>query len=379
MEMITEQEIIERTTKARFDSNQQIEYLDLIEKFDENNLNTLKLIFDIYEHPSKGDVDNYFKDPAKKFPIGMRFADIDDLTYLKCINYHQKMPIQDFFNKSMNFLKMVLKYEKLEKKHIHKGAIYYNLHLIYLQIGVNDLALLNIHKAFIDDDMKHYGIENFPRTYSYKFIVLDETCPNPFVKDLKTFVENDFLEPNYTFKEFYDNFLNKASNLSKDEHKWLDHIVFFNNFLIKLERVYRLSEDIYNSILGELNLSSIIGDFCLLIESICKLKLNLKGAINKIYFDSRDPNKGLNFLYKWSANFITSSDFDDLKLESTLKSIFSNSYNGSSDSLENSFYLTWGLRNNFHHNINSIKIISKNFKQIIKKQMEFFLDFTISK
>lgn len=30
MEMITEQEIIERTTKAGFDSNQQIEYLDLI-------------------------------------------------------------------------------------------------------------------------------------------------------------------------------------------------------------------------------------------------------------------------------------------------------------------------------------------------------------
>lgn len=90
MEMITEQEIIERTTKAGFDSNQQIEYLDLIEKFDENNLNTLKLIFDIYEHHSKGDVDNYFKDPANKFPIGMRFADIDDLTYLKCINYHQK-------------------------------------------------------------------------------------------------------------------------------------------------------------------------------------------------------------------------------------------------------------------------------------------------
>ncbi len=128
-----------------------------------------------------------------------------------------------------------------------------------------------------------------------------------------------------------------------------------------------------------MNLSSIIGDFCLLIESICKLKLNLKGAINKIYLDKKNPNKGLNSLYKWSGKYITNSDFDDLKLESTLKSVFSNSYKGSTDSLENSFYLTWGLRNNFHHNINSIKIVSKYFKQIIKKQMEFFLDFSILK
>ena len=80
------------------------------------------------------------------------------------------------------------KLKKLEKKHVHKGAIYYNLQLIYLLIDVNDLALLNIHKAFVEDDMKHYGIENFPRTDSYKFIVLDETCSNSFVKHLKSFL-----------------------------------------------------------------------------------------------------------------------------------------------------------------------------------------------
>jgi len=377
--MITDKEIIKRITNAGFDSNQQEEYLKKIKKFDENNPDTLKYIFDIYKHPSEEDVNDYFKDLAKKVPIGIKNADIDDLTYLKCINFHPNLPFQEFFTKSGKFLKMVLNYEKHKKKHIHKGAIYYNLHIIYLQIGVNDLALLNIHKAFIEDDMKHYGNENFPRTYSYKFIVLDETCPNSFVKIVKSFIENEFLKPKYAFKDFYDNFLNKASNLSKDEHKWFDHIVFFNNFLVKLERVYRLPKDIYNSILGELNLSSIIGDFCLLIESICKLKLKLKGAINKIYFDKKNPNIGLNFLCKWSANFISNSDFNDLKLEATLKSIFSNSYNGSSDSLENSFYLTWGLRNNFHHNINSIKIVSKYFKQIIKKQMEFFLDFSILK
>ena len=371
--------IIERLANAGFDSNQQEDYLNKIKNFDENNPDTLKVIFDIYKHPLEENVNDYFKDPSKKVPIGIKNADIDDLTYLKCINFHPKIPIQEFFTKSGKFLKMVLNYEKREKKHIHKGAIYYNLQLVYLQIGINDIALLNIHKAFIEDDMKHSAAENFPRTYSYKFIVLDETCPHPFVKYLKTFIENEFLKPVYKFEEFYDNFLNKASKLSKEEHKWLDHIVFFNNFLIKLERVYSLSEDIYNSILGELNLSSIIGDFCLLIESICKLKLNLKETINKIYLDGSNPRKGLNFLYKWSSTFVTSADFDDLKLESTLKSIFSNSYKGSSDSLENSFYLTWGLRNNFHHNINSIKIVSKYFKQIIKKQMEFFLDFSILK
>jgi len=377
--MITEKEIIERTSKAGFDSNQQKEYLNKIKKFDENNLDTLKDIFDIYKHPSEEDVNDYFKDPTKKCPIGIKNAGIDDLTYLKCINFHSKIPFQEFFIKSRNFLKMVLNYEKVEKKHIHKGAIYYNLQLLYLELGINDLALLNIHKAFIEDDMKHYGTENFPRTYSYKFIVLDETCPHSFVKHLKTFLENEFLKPIYKFEDFYDNFLNKASKLSKDEHKWLDHIVFFNNFLIKIERVYSLSEEMYNSILGELNLSSIIGDFCLLIESICKLKLKLKGAINKIYLDRSNPKKGLNFLYKWSGKFINSAEFEDSNLESTLKLIFSNSYKGSSDSLENSFYLTWGLRNNFHHNINSIKIIGKYFKQIIKKQMEFFLDFSILK
>lgn len=374
--MITEKEIIERTTKAGFDIDQQKKYLNLIQKFDENNPNTLKNIFGIYEHPSEDDVNRYFADPVKKVPKEIKFADIDDLTYLNCIDFHPNITIQEFFRKSKNFLKMALNYERLEKKHIHKGAIYYNLQLMYLRIGVNDLALLNIHKAFIEDDMKHYGSENFPRTYSYK---LDETCSNSYVTHLKSFLENEYLKPKYTFKDFYDKFLNKASILSKDEHEWFDHIVFFNSFLIKLERVYSLPEDIYNSILGELNLSSIIGDFCLLIESICKLKLKLKGAISKIYLDTRHPNTGLNFIYKWSGIFVTSSDFDDLNLESTLKSIFSNSYKGSNDSLENSFYLTWGLRNNFHHTINSIKIISKYFKQIIKKQMEFFLDFSILK
>lgn len=114
----------------------------------------------------------------------------------------------------------------------------------------------------------------------------------------------------------------------------------------------------------------------MLIESFCKLKLGISGTISQIY---DDKSKGIKKLYRWKGGYINSTDFEDVNLGNTLKYIFNNSYNKSNDALQNSFYLTWGLRNNFHHNIESIQIIRENFKIIIGKQMEFFINFVIKK
>jgi hemolysin activation/secretion protein len=120
----------------------------------------------------------------------------------------------------------------------------------------------------------------------------------------------------------------------------------------------------------------MIGDLCLLIESLCKTKLGLQGT--KVQYGDIYKKLTEQKIYSgWSKKPINSSDFQGNALESTLKKIFKNDYQ-SKDSIENSYYLSWGLRNNFHHNIESMTFLRQQFKSIIQKQMHFFFDYTIN-
>ena len=67
-----------------------------------------------------------------------------------------------------------------------------------------------------------------------------------------------------------------------------------------------------------------------------------------------------------------------MHINSTLSDIFANKYNKVKNNLANSFYLTWGLRNKVHHLVYSNSILEIEFKNIVKKQLEFLIDFLIN-
>jgi len=133
--------------------------------------------------------------------------------------------------------------------------------------------------------------------------------------------------------------------------------------------------DILSSIIGQIKVAGLIGDFCLLIESFCKQKLEKTGTLGSVYYNS------IKDLYGWSnhpADGQLKLDFEQDSLENTLDTIFEGHYI-SDDKIQNSFLLTWGLRNKVHHNIFSTTVIQKHWKEIILNQMRFFLDFAINK
>ncbi|KKL07207.1 hypothetical protein LCGC14_2588340, partial [marine sediment metagenome] len=188
------------------------------------------------------------------------------------------------------------------------------------------------------------------------------------------FIKNEILG-SFAFSDLYSKFLDKPSSISQDELKWLDHIAYFTKLIIQLQRYFSLTEDLIYSTLGELFISSIIGNICLLIESTCKLKINSlpnNAQFKHIYQELKRNH------YSWNAN-LHNDDFLEQNLANTLTDIFNNQYRGSTDSLENSFCLSYGLRNKVLHNINSLNILREKFKKIVKKQMEFFIEFAITK
>lgn len=82
----------------------------------------------------------------------------------------------------------------------------------------------------------------------------------------------------------------------------------------------------------------------------------------------------------WEKGKLINADFEVHKLEKVLKDIFNNCYVNNSgktigDEVESSFFLSWGLRNKVHHSIESLEILQRYFKDIIRKQMMFFIDF----
>ena len=342
-------------------------------QYTKRDYTALKKILDSYSHPGIEEVKEYNKNPTNKITDSHYFHYDDKIMGL----YPKHITVYE------NLLNMISCYEKEKKKHVHKGLIFYFLGEHYLINDYTEKGLLFINKAFREDDMKHTDIsQNFPDSPAYKFMILNIEDPNQalkyIVEKIGGFIKNNFLDDfGYSYGDFFNKFLNAASNVSPLEraHKWLDHVIFFNNIMFKLEKSYRMSEEILNSIFGEIILSSLIGDLCLQIESFCKNKLRINGMFGSIYNTLKTTGQNI---YNWSGGNIISSDFRNSALETTLNDIYRNSYQ-SNDALENSFYLSWGLRNNFHHNIESMSIIRKHFKKIIKKQLHFFFDFTINR
>jgi len=98
--------------------------------------------------------------------------------------------------------------------------------------------------------------------------------------------------------------------------------------------------------------------------------LNNNATLGSIYTEL------CNNIYPWSGG-LSNADFEESQLENTLTLVFNNTYR-SNNPIQNSFLLTYGLRNKVLHNINSLNVIRRRFLEIIKKQMEFFIDFVIN-
>jgi hypothetical protein len=381
-------EICQRYLKVKFDIRKVEPFVYSNEKYWEAlyqsynkggyDYDSLKKVFDICSRPTQDQIIAYKQNPKNKVN-DIEYSHFDDKTFGLADIYPLK--IENY----VRLLNLIFKYEDKEKKHVHKGTIFYFLlKEFFEQKRIND-GLLFVNKAFIEDDLKHVDTKTvFPNSPAYKFIILDRDNPEHallrIVEEISYFTEEIFLNDfGHSYKDFWNKFLNEASKKAtmEDAHKWFDHVNFFNSFIIRLKRTYDLSDiswDIYDSFFGELVLSNFIGELCLFIESFCKIKLNCPGlTIGGVYYQE------LKSIYGWHTDYYRGNDFKGENLENTLVNIISDEYHGCRNSILNSFYLTWGLRNNFHHNVESLSIIKKHFKPIIKKQLKFFFDFAITK
>ena len=343
-----------------------------------DDFQTFKDLLNSYPHPNLSEVENYLKNPKNKVVIPkIDYGGLDDVISATINGFDRATTPEQAYPKLIPYLNAVLQYEEKEKKHTHKGAIYFNIGQYLLKKGQIENGLYFIHRGLIEDHMKHIGVMHFPGVFSYQVIVFDKKLNHPYVNDLIEFLTREILKSRYTYDDFFDKFLNNPSKVANDNILWLDHIAFFHFFAFHLKKRYDLPEDLFNSVLGELTSSNLIGDLCLLIESICKLKFpSLKSTRNPTFNDIYTEIKKK---YSWTGPSVNGNDFEITKLKNTLTQIFSNSYQGVNNPFQNSFYLSWGLRNKIHHKIDSMHVIRENFKKIIYKQMEFFLDLVINK
>ncbi len=363
--------------KYGLDSNQINDIYSNLENFLKiKDYNSLKILLNTYPHPTFKDVENFNSDHNKKVVLSsINYAGVDDRLY-EIICQLKRGFTEEVYKDSFKYLNLIDKYENEEKKHTHKGAIFYNIGQFLFNQGRIEEALLFNHRGLKEDHMKHLGKDNFPKVDSYKIVTLDNTLNNPVINTAIEFITNNFLD-SHTFSDLYKKFLDLPSSVIQDELMWLDHIAYFTKLIIKLQRYFSYYEDLLYSTLGELLVSNLLGEICLLIESTCKFKLKSSlpadATFGTIYFNELRVNH-----YSWSANF-SNDDFKEKNLDITLSDIFNNRYGGSIDPLENSFCLSYGLRNKVLHNINSLRIVRENFKEIVEKQMEFFIDFVINK
>lgn len=345
-----------------------------LKQYLENQTNSnFYIVYNSFPHPTKNEVEQ-FEVTLKPIPNrGVDYATIDDILYSIICNFQGFINKELYWN-SIDFLEKITKFEDEIGVHTHKGAAYYNIGRYELDHRRFEDGLLKIHLSLREDHLKHSGQDNFPRTPSFKIITLDRSLQDSVILSIIKFIEEDFLG-GFTFNDFYSNFLDKLSTISSNHMDWLDHISFFTSRMYKLNRYFKMRDDYFNSTLGELTLAGIIGDICLLIESICKLKLGTllvrNATLGNIY------NELCNSIYHWRRGF-DNEDFVESNLNNTLNDIFNNNYKSYTDPIHNSFRLTYGLRNKVLHNINSLNIVRRNFKKIIKKQMEFFIEFVIN-
>ena len=343
-----------------------------------NDFQTFKDLLNSYPHPSLSDVENYLINPKNKVIVqNIDYGGLDDAICGIINGLVEKTTPEQAYPKLIPYLNAVLQFEEDEKKHTHKGAIYFNIGQYLLKKGQVESGLYFIHRGLVEDDMKHIGVMHFPRVFSYQLIILDKKLNHPYVNDLIQFISQEILRSKYSYDDFYDNFLDEPSKVASNNFIWLDHVAFFHFFVFNLKKRYKLPEDLFNSVLGELTSSNLIGDLCLLIESLCKLKVPSLNSIRNATF--KDVYNKIKKKYSWSGPNVNGNDFEIKDLKNTLAKIFSNSYQGVTDPLQNSFYLSWGLRNKIHHKIDSMRVIRENFKKIINKQIEFFLDLVINK
>ena len=337
-----------------------------------NNFNAL---YDSFPHPTKREVEQF--DTLNPIPDhGVDYATIDDMLHSYICNY-QGILDNNLYSNTIDFIENIIRYEDARGVHTHKGAAYFNMGRYELKHGKFEDGLLKIHLSLKEDHLKHRGQDNFPRTPSFKIIILDRSLQDSDILSIVRFIENQFLD-SYSFDDFYSNFLNNPSTISSNHMDWLDHICFFTSRMYKLNRYFKIRSDYFNSTLGELTLASIIGDICLLIESTCKLKmgnlLSPNATLGSIYRELCSNN-----FYSWNRQTLwrVNPDFEETQLVNTLALVLNNNYR-SNDPIHNSFLLTYGLRNKVLHNINSLKVIRERFRDIIEKQMEFFIDFVIN-
>jgi hypothetical protein len=259
--------------KCGLDPNQIKDIFSGIDTFLKNKeYSSLKALLNTFPHPTLKDVEDYNNNQNNKVVLSnLNYAGVDDRLYQNICHLERGMD-KGVYVDSFTYLNLITRYESEEQKHTHKGAIFYNIGLFLFKEGRIEEALLFIHRGLKEDHMKHQGEDKFPKVDSYKIITLDKSLNNPVINTAIDFLTNQFLG-GYTFNEFYTKFLDLPSYVKQNDLKWLDHIAYFTKLIIQLQRYFSIPEDLLYSTLGELFISSIVGDICLLIESTCKLKL----------------------------------------------------------------------------------------------------------
>ncbi len=331
-----------------------------------------KILYNSVPHPTKKEIEQLKITQNPLFYSGVHYPTIDDIIYSQICNF-DGVYSESFYRTTLEFLQNISKYEDENDIHTHKSLAYYHWGKYHLKYGNYEDGLLEIHISLKEEYLIHRGQENFPRTNAFKIITLDRSLQDLAIIKIVKFIKKEFLG-SYSFDLFYSKFLDKPSTVSLNHMKWLDHVCFFTSKMYKLNRYFKIRSDYFNSTLGELTLASMIGDICLLIESTCKLILGNSLKNDATLFDIY--SELCKNIYHWSQNF-SNKDFDGSQLENTLKDVLNNNY-VPTDSIHNSFLLTYGLRNKILHNINSLNVIRKYFLEIITKQMEFFVDFVIN-
>jgi len=376
--------------KCGLNKHQIEKYLTHYKSLNVNNKKSIKDILDAYPHPDMKQVEQYESNRSNKLNVGYDFGGVDDLTVSKLKNQVLRNHISQTSNIPIviitpnliqNLTKIIISLFNIEHNnnyHLHKGVILHDTGLYMLTskaIDPLEFGLLMINKAFVEDDMKHSGAGRFPLGPAYNHLNLSGS--NPITLEIKNFLIREFLGNDTEFQHFYNRFLNLPTTISDDDlaFQWLEHIIFFNHVMMNLLRIWEQPKPLYHSYLGQILLGSMIGQLCLLIESICKLKLNITGEYGRIYAVLE------NGLYQNSWQVLTqtektqiNNDFNQSNIQSTILDILKNRY-FITDSIQCSFILAWKLRNNVMHTIHSHWFISREFQNIVKKIFAFLKDF----
>lgn len=165
-----------------------------------NDFQTFRDLLNSYPHPNLSDVEKSLNNPKNKVIISkVDYGGLDDVICAIINNIDKKATPEQAYPKLIPYLNAVLLYEENEKKHTHKGAIYFNIGQYLLKKGQVENGLYFIHRGLIEDDMKHIGVMHFPRVFSYQLIILDKKLNHPYVNDLIEFIFRSFY---YLYKSF---------------------------------------------------------------------------------------------------------------------------------------------------------------------------------